>query len=391
MGEFPPELAFSGASGGALVAGALSTGIMPTDVADYAIESAPACTWSLTNTFKSLDNCLDKFLPKDATDKVSGQKRLRVLMTQFMGWKPPFFKGKAVHSWTSWDHLRGCLRASCHIPILAGWKPFFVKEEGSYFYDGLAWLSFLVDWRAFSPKDRVVRVSSVSMPNADIGPSRMFPPWWCVRPPSQDVLRGIFWCGYVDAIAYFSKEQTVVRRGGIFSCAGLRRPLRDIDQLVPWVISDTESETENNNTTSSSSSSSTSGVKNSNGPVIQSSASKEGGKGKARRRNKKREAFPVSLARSPTLLDCSPSSLHPPLDAEITTSTLSSPVPQLPLWKAFHKIALLPGKTSTKREMSQEVERLIQVADEASEMSWALCFTTAIGMAGLCTMAVLAR
>lgn len=90
------------------------------------------------------------------------------------------------------------------------------------YYDGLLWGSMFVQWRGFNPSDHVVRVSAMSAPHADIGPGKLLPLWWLLFPPSADVLRGVFWSGYLDAMTYFDKNQTVMRRSGVLCCARLK-------------------------------------------------------------------------------------------------------------------------------------------------------------------------
>ena len=76
------------------------------------------------------------------------------------------------------------MRGSCHVPIVGGWLPYRVGPEetgeggsggGSggkthWYYDGLAWLTFLVPWRTFSQRSQVIKVSALSAPNADVCP-----------------------------------------------------------------------------------------------------------------------------------------------------------------------------------------------------------------------------
>mmetsp|Transcript_11272 Transcript_11272/g.27557 ORF Transcript_11272/g.27557 Transcript_11272/m.27557 type:complete len:1794 (-) Transcript_11272:133-5514(-) len=77
----------------------------------------------------------------------------------------------------------------------------------SWYIDGLAWLTFLVPWRTFHPDDSVIKVSALSAPFADIVPRIIIPLWWAAFPPSQKVLKGIFWSGYQDAMLWIRDTQ----------------------------------------------------------------------------------------------------------------------------------------------------------------------------------------
>merc|ERR1711953_346010 len=68
----------------------------------------------------------------------------------------------------------------------------------------MLWFSSFVPWRG-GIWDRVIKVSALGNPLADIRNIRV-PPWWSILPPSPKVLRGMFWHGYKDAAQWFCKE-----------------------------------------------------------------------------------------------------------------------------------------------------------------------------------------
>ncbi|CAD7952292.1 unnamed protein product [Amoebophrya sp. A25] len=235
----PASLGFSGSSGGALVGGALATGIDIKALADYAISLFPLCGRNPPLAMKALDWAMGKFMEPNMHRRANN--RLRVLLTKVRVTKPPFFTAQIVSEFSTTTHLKSCLKASSHVPIAAGVLPFRMdhaaihgrKEEISpvleqsatgttsssakkteWYIDGLAWLTFLVPWRTFHPDDSVVKVSALSAPTADIVPRIIIPFWWVLFPPSDTVLKGIFWSGYQDAEAFFRDVKLGHKRRG---------------------------------------------------------------------------------------------------------------------------------------------------------------------------------
>ncbi|CAD7937448.1 unnamed protein product [Amoebophrya sp. A25] len=221
--DYPNEMGFSGASGGALVAGALALGLNPKEVCFDTIRQSSKCQYNIAASFRLCEATLEKWVPRKLEDIVRANGRLRVLMTQLQR-HPPFARGQVASFFSDRKHLVQCLRASAHIPLLAGVLPYWIEKYKSYYVDGLCWLSLFVHWRGFTNNDHVVRVSATGAPNADIGPSRMFPFWWALFPPSEEVLEGMFWQGYVDAMSFFSQDQKLVRRSGFLcGCGRMKR------------------------------------------------------------------------------------------------------------------------------------------------------------------------
>merc|ERR1712113_512740 len=111
--------------------------------------------------------------------------------------------GEVADSYPNNETAIDILRASCHVPLLAGIFPRRVGD--GFYYDGLIWPSrLLVPWRA-AERDLVLRVSASGAPGADIAIRRV-PYWWAGLPPSIETLRGLFWMGYRDAARWFSTE-----------------------------------------------------------------------------------------------------------------------------------------------------------------------------------------
>jgi len=202
------RLAFSGSSGGALVAATLACGINARSIMEEVVDHFPSCQTNPFRMFHVGELVLDHHLrDSDAHQKANGM--LRVLLTKVCS-RPPLLKAEVASTFQSWRDLFACLRASMHVPGAAGFLPYPVPDRGWY-YDGLVWASLFVPWRAFNDVDEVIKVSACGFPDAQIGPQVPFPIWWLIIPPSQDALRGMFWMGYRDAQDYFSadgKQQT---------------------------------------------------------------------------------------------------------------------------------------------------------------------------------------
>jgi len=192
---FPKSLAFSGSSGGSLVAGALGSGINVAELFDYVLTWRDYCKRNPVRLFRALQFALNKYLPKDCDRSMSG--RVRVLLSR-VGGRPPFLTGEIVDQYESYDEAWHTLRASCHIPVVY-FKPYKLNDR--YYFDGLLWSSFFVPW--VSDDSLTVRVSAISRPTTDIR-APLQPIWWALFPPPVEVLRGMFWTGYRDAERFFS-------------------------------------------------------------------------------------------------------------------------------------------------------------------------------------------
>ncbi|CAD7937149.1 unnamed protein product [Amoebophrya sp. A120] len=286
----PACLGFSGSSGGALVGCALACGVDVRALAEYAISLFPTIGHNPVLAVRALDGAMAKFLEPNMFRRASN--RIRILLTNVRITKPPFLTAEVIHEFHSDAHLRNCLKASSHVPLVAGWLPFKMTPEmvsgtapvagptgtpassplpededgpkagvlasssaskktvtrsktapeterivgnrapassakpssstsstgpaepstpipkvNNWYLDGLAWLTFLVPWRTFHPDDSVVKVSALSAPTADIVPRIIIPFWWAGFPPSEKVLRGIFWSGYQDGMAWIRDTQ----------------------------------------------------------------------------------------------------------------------------------------------------------------------------------------
>jgi len=197
--RYPQGLAFSGSSGGSLVAGALGSGINVSDLFEYVLTQQESCRSNPFRIFTALESAMDKFLPENAGRSLSG--RVRMLLTRISS-RPPFVTGEIVDQYSDRKEAWHTMRASCHIPGVF-LKPY--KLNGRYYFDGLLWSSFFVPWA--SDDSHTIRVSALSRPLTDIS-APLSPLWWSMFPPPVDVLRGMYWIGYRDAARWFSAAPT---------------------------------------------------------------------------------------------------------------------------------------------------------------------------------------
>eukprot|EP00928_Gymnodinium_smaydae_P083626 TRINITY_DN66869_c0_g1_i1.p1 TRINITY_DN66869_c0_g1~~TRINITY_DN66869_c0_g1_i1.p1 ORF type:complete len:714 (+),score=72.97 TRINITY_DN66869_c0_g1_i1:111-2252(+) len=207
------DFAFSGSSGGALVAGVLACKLDPAEVKDMALADFHVCQRNPFHMFKVGEKVLDHYLRCQSDNKshIRCSGHLRILLTKVsLRW--PVLQAEVASKFKSWQELFSCLRASMHVPIAAGVFPYPIADRGWY-YDGMVWAALFVPWRAFDDDDVVVRVSACGFPNAQIGPRFPFPFWWLAMPPSKEVLLGMFWMGYRDAQEYFCEQDNAARVG----------------------------------------------------------------------------------------------------------------------------------------------------------------------------------
>uniref|UniRef100_A0A7S0B7Z5 PNPLA domain-containing protein n=1 Tax=Pyrodinium bahamense TaxID=73915 RepID=A0A7S0B7Z5_9DINO len=211
--KYPADLTFSGSSGGALAATALSVGTDPATVFEHVLEKHPECQCNPFRMLPAVEDVLRKTLPDNAWRSCTG--RMRVVLTR-MSLRYPFFTAEVVNQFRSNEDLFHTLRATCHVPLVAGFGPY--RYDGNCYLDGLLWPQLLVPWKG-ALDDFRVRVSACSMPSSDIKPP-MLPIWWTVFPPSVLTLRGLFWMGYRDAGRWFTQSP----HSG-FDCLSCRRPV----------------------------------------------------------------------------------------------------------------------------------------------------------------------
>lgn len=210
--QLPPErVAFSGSSGGALVACALCTGINIEELARFVISCQPECEFNPWRMLPCADEAIALFLPEDSY--LDAQDRLRVLLTriELPGWNnPTAIRPEAFCTFRSRAELAQALRASCHIPLLGGLLPYQVrKPDGTSlgaFYDGLFWPSILYMWRAFNASDALLKVSGIGWPTAHVALPLPVPLHWLVLPPSRRTLWRLYAAGYDDTARYFAKR-----------------------------------------------------------------------------------------------------------------------------------------------------------------------------------------
>lgn len=212
------ELAFSGSSGGAIVATGLAAG---TDMVEV-VESLLTNTWPKTRLApwalpKEIDWTLNRFVAQDA--HVRATNRLRILLTRVQS-TPPFLMGEVAQQFGDRETLFDTLSASSHMPLIMGLG--FPMNGGRYI-DGLLWANAFVPWRAFSNNQRLCRVSAFSALGADIGPrwNAIPPPWWPAFPPSPEALEGMMWAGYRDVAAAFGSGDG--RYSGCGGCSKRQR------------------------------------------------------------------------------------------------------------------------------------------------------------------------
>ncbi|CAE7673757.1 ELOVL7 [Symbiodinium sp. CCMP2456] len=93
--KFPNHLAFSGSSGGALVATVLSCGLQPKEVFEVVLTKQPECAYNPFRMLPAAEDVLRKMLPANAYRSLSG--RIRVLLTR-VSFKFPFLSAEVVNS-----------------------------------------------------------------------------------------------------------------------------------------------------------------------------------------------------------------------------------------------------------------------------------------------------
>jgi hypothetical protein len=208
--KFPAGLAFSGSSGGALVASVLSMGMDPAEVFEMVLEKRSECKINPFRMLPAVEAVLDRMMPKNASEVATN--RLSILLTR-VSFQFPFFTAEVVNKFRTRQDLWHALRASCHVPIIGGLGPHCY--DGHAYFDGMFWPQFLVPWKG-THDDFVVRVNvMLSGPASDIAPP-LLPTWWSLFPPEESVLRGLYWIGYENAARWFA--QAPHSNFGSFSC-----------------------------------------------------------------------------------------------------------------------------------------------------------------------------
>lgn len=99
-----------------------------------------------------------------------------------------------VQEFEDWDHAVECVRASCHLPILAGFRGYSVG--GRRYFDGGC-------TRVAPPRDTVFVSPWTKSSENCIGTDVRFPKIWSYFPPRPQVLQQIFRLGYIRSELFF--------------------------------------------------------------------------------------------------------------------------------------------------------------------------------------------
>ena len=115
--------AFSGSSGGALVACSLCCGVDVEELTRFVIACQPECEFNPWRMLPCAQEAIDIFLPEGS--HIAACNRLRVLVTRIeLKLGRSLIRPQAVSAFASHEELGQTLRASCHIPLLGGILPF---------------------------------------------------------------------------------------------------------------------------------------------------------------------------------------------------------------------------------------------------------------------------
>lgn len=221
-----PNVGFSGSSGGSLVATVLGAGMEVSAVFEYVVAQFPECRQNPLRMFAAVERALHHFKYEGAHLRLS--KCVRCLLTRITLF-PPFAMGEVADHFKDLQTAIDICVASCHVPILAGVCP--RRIGGRYYYDGLVWPSrVLVPWRG-RRGDLVVRISACGNPFSDVAISPV-PFWWAVMPPSEEALRGLYWCGYRDVVRWFNAVSTAADSPK--SGDGAASPQNLSDNVAAW-------------------------------------------------------------------------------------------------------------------------------------------------------------
>ena len=122
------RVAFSGSSGGALVAAALCGGVDIEELTKFVVSRQPECEFNPWRMLPCADEAIAAYLPKSVRPF---NHRLRVLLTRidFRFWRRWLIRPQAVSTWGDQAELSQTLRASCHIPVLGGLFPYRVSAS----------------------------------------------------------------------------------------------------------------------------------------------------------------------------------------------------------------------------------------------------------------------
>eukprot|EP00397_Hematodinium_sp_SG-2012_P034047 GEMP01036467.1.p1 GENE.GEMP01036467.1~~GEMP01036467.1.p1 ORF type:complete len:639 (+),score=105.63 GEMP01036467.1:69-1919(+) len=196
-------VAYSGSSGGGLVACALCAKVDISDLCKFVISCRGRCRVKVWEVPRCAIDALTLFLKEENYQHV--KTNLKILATRVSLRKPPFFMGEILQHFESREHLAEALVASSNVPLAFGICPKRVKHSTGrgYYFDGMFWSQTLgfVPWRGFTSDDEIIRFSTYrGMRNTFL----MFPPTWALFPPPESVLRGMFAYGYIDAQQQFA-------------------------------------------------------------------------------------------------------------------------------------------------------------------------------------------
>lgn len=208
-----------------MVAATVCSGVDVRSMSDYVISVRDECKYNPWMMLPAADKAIEEYLPHDAHIRLSN--KVRILLSR-VSLTPPFLMAEIPSKFESREHLKGALRASCHVPFIGGIWPYVHKGAG--YYDGMFWSSALVvPWRYFHPEDELVKVSAFGTAGCHIATDVPMPPWWAIFPPSEEVLRGMREQGYRDAARFFSRWESVGKNPAVQELSRKMRLPKDDD------------------------------------------------------------------------------------------------------------------------------------------------------------------
>lgn len=193
---------YVGSSTGALAGAAMCTNQNLKALARRFIVSAPTIAKSPSAMATELERNMPDMCPTDAAKACSDRLSIVTSVLEVKYLFPHLRAAVLPTTYANNTQLLESLRASCHVPVVCGILPRTIAGVPGWHYDAM-----LTEPHP-QPQDETdtngwLRINWKQTDQADIAPSVPLSKWWCIRPPAQYMLWGIYWLGVHDAHCYY--------------------------------------------------------------------------------------------------------------------------------------------------------------------------------------------
>lgn len=211
------NISIGGISAGSVISAMILLGVDLDNIIDISIKNYADMRNNPFLIKERLAEVLDREIQFTTQDTSLINNRLHIGLSQlFMRFNSFNVSIEYVNNFDNKDRkLVDALKASCHIPIICGIKPYIFN--GKSYFDGV--LHKIYNTIHFLPKQRIAKTHIGIYLNNDINPSIQIPLLWYIYPVEPDILLKLERLGYLKTKEYFQNidEEEKIELGCIIN------------------------------------------------------------------------------------------------------------------------------------------------------------------------------